>query len=168
VAERNFRPGLEHVPWRDGRTGYPAVDAAMRQLAQAGWMPNRARMITASFLAKDLLIDWREGERYFMQALVDGDTAANNGGWQWCAGAGADAQPYFRVFNPVLQSRKFDPGGAYLRRWLPELGELDERRIHAPWLAGAPLPGYPGPIIEHGIARRRALAALRGRNPRRP
>ena len=170
VANQNMRPGYEQVPWREapddfaawreGRTGYPVVDAAMRQLAQTGWLPNRARMIAASFLTKDLLIDWREGERYFMQALVDGDPAANNGGWQWCAGTGADAQPYFRVFNPVLQSRKFDPGGAYLRRWVPELHALPEEQVHAPWERGVFPAGYPKPIIDHAFARRRALEAF--------
>jgi deoxyribodipyrimidine photo-lyase len=171
VANRNFRPAFDRFPWRDasadldawrqGCTGYPIVDAAMRQLAQTGWMPNRARMIVASFLCKHLLLDWRPGERFFMQSLLDGDTAANNGGWQWSAGTGTDAQPYFRIFNPILQSRKFDPGGHYLRRWLPELRQLSAPYIHTPWAATSPPLHYPPPIVEHSAARQRALAALR-------
>jgi deoxyribodipyrimidine photo-lyase len=133
----------------------------MRQLAQTGWMPNRARMIVASFLSKHLLLDWRLGERYFMQALLDGDSAANNGGWQWSAGTGTDAQPYFRIFNPILQSRRFDPPGDYLRRWLPELAGLAAPAIHAPWELPSPPAGYPAPIVHHAAARARALAALR-------
>jgi deoxyribodipyrimidine photo-lyase len=178
VLERSFRPALEDVPWeddesayaawRDGRTGYPVVDAAMRQLVQTGWMHNRARMIVASFLVKDLLIDWRHGERFFMQHLVDHDPAANNGGWQWAAGTGTDAAPYFRVFNPTLQGRKHDAGGAYVRRWVEELARVPDRFVHRPWEMG---PGvqqevgcvvgrdYPAPIIEHAAARDRALAA---------
>jgi deoxyribodipyrimidine photo-lyase len=137
VALGNFRAEYDALPWRDapddlqawkeGRTGYPVVDAAMRQLYQVGWMPNRARMIVASFLTKDLLIDWREGERHFMQWLIDGDLAANNGGWQWAAGTGTDAQPYFRIFNPVLQSRKFGREGHYIRTWVPELRRIRHR-----------------------------------------
>jgi len=155
--------------WCEGRTGYPIVDAAMRQLNATGWMHNRLRMIVASFLTKDLLIDYRLGERYFEQRLADGDLAANNGGWQWAASTGTDAAPYFRIFNPILQSRKFDPHGAFLRRWLPELAKLDERTIHEPWLLG-PLEAeaygvrlgrdYPEPIVEHREARERALTTL--------
>jgi deoxyribodipyrimidine photo-lyase len=133
----------------------------MRQLAQTGWMPNRARMVAASFLCKHLLLDWRSGERFFMQSLLDGDTAANNGGWQWTAGTGTDAQPFFRIFNPVLQSRKFDPQGEYLRRWIPELLPLPAALVHTPWQAPKPPIGYPLPIIEHRFARQRTLAALR-------
>ena len=107
--------------WQEGRTGYPIVDAGMRQLAETGWMHNRARMITASFLVKHLLIHWQEGEKWFMRHLIDGDLAANNGGWQWTAGTGTDAAPYFRIFNPTLQAKKFDPDGEYIRRWVPEL-----------------------------------------------
>jgi deoxyribodipyrimidine photo-lyase len=155
--------------WCEGRTGYPIVDAAMRQLNATGWMHNRLRMVVASFLTKDLLIDYRFGERYFERHLADGDLAANNGGWQWAASTGTDSAPYFRIFNPILQSRKFDPDGAFLRRWLPELAKLDERTIHEPWLPG-PLEAeaygirlgrdYPERIVEHHEARERALATL--------
>jgi deoxyribodipyrimidine photo-lyase len=175
-----FRRGLSGMPWRgapghfaawrEGRTGYPVVDAAMRELAATGFMHNRGRMIVASFLTKDLLLDWRLGERHFMRHLVDGDLASNNGGWQWAAGTGTDAQPWFRVFNPVLQGRRFDPEGAYVRRWVPELGELPARWIHAPWeapveilrKAGAKLGAdYPEPIVEHEEQRAQALAMYR-------
>ncbi len=147
--------------WKDGMTGYPIVDAAMRQLKQIGWMPNRARMIVASFLTKDLLIDWREGERHFMQYLIDGDPAANNGGWQWAAGTGTDAQPYFRIFNPVSQSKKFDPDGEYIRHWIPELRDVDNKHIHAPWELDEPPADYPAPIVNHKEARERTLAAYK-------
>jgi deoxyribodipyrimidine photo-lyase len=176
VAERSFRPAYDAIRWRDdddafaawcaGRTGYPVVDAALRQLAATGWMHNRARMIVASFLAKDLLLDWRRGERWFMNRLVDGDPASNNGGWQWAAGTGTDAQPYFRIFNPVLQGRKFDPDGAYVRRWVPELAGAPKEWIHDPWTA-APLERaaagvtlgetYPHPICDHAERREAAL-----------
>jgi len=154
--------------WQQGKTGYPIVDAGMRQLWQTGWMHNRVRMIAASFLAKDQLIDWRKGEAWFWDTLVDADIAQNAGNWQWVAGSGADAAPYFRIFNPVTQSRKFDPDGAYIRRWVPELAKLDGKAIHAPWEA-APLDlaaagvvlgrDYPRPILDHDAARKRALAA---------
>lgn len=147
--------------WQDGLTGYPVVDAAMRQLRQIGWMPNRARMIVASFLTRDLLIHWQEGERTFMQWLVDGDPAANNGGWQWCAGTGTDAQPYFRIFHPVTQSQKFDPHGDYIRRWVPELCAVPDRFVHEPWQMESPPPDYPPPIVDHAVARERTLAAFR-------
>ncbi|MBI5929010.1 MAG: deoxyribodipyrimidine photo-lyase [Chloroflexi bacterium] len=149
----------ELAAWQAGMTGYPVVDAAMRQLKAIGWMHNRARMIVASFLTKDLLIDWREGERHFMQWLIDGDPAANNGGWQWAAGTGTDAQPYFRIFNPQAQSEKFDPEGVYIRCWLPELRDVPTQFIHAPHLMSNPPGDYPAPIVEHALARRRALIA---------
>ena len=178
VRQMSFRLGLRSIPWRDapadfaawaeGRTGYPVVDAAMRQLQATGWMHNRARMIAASFLTKDLLIDWRQGERFFMQHLLDGDPAANNGGWQWTAGTGTDAAPYFRVFNPILQGRKFDPQGNYVRRWVPELTAIPNEFIHSPWTMPANLQhhlgcvlgkDYPTPLVDHDAARQRALAA---------
>jgi deoxyribodipyrimidine photo-lyase len=153
--------------WRDGRTGYPIVDAAMRELHATGFMPNRARMVVASFLAKDLLVDWRRGEAEFMRHLVDGDPAQNNGNWQWSAATGPDAQPFFRVFNPVLQGERFDRDGAWVRRWLPELAGVAADRIHRPWelgpaereSAGLGDGAYPEPIVEHRAARERALAA---------
>jgi len=150
--------------WRNGQTGFPLIDAAMRQLSQTGWMHNRLRMITASFLVKDLLIDWRWGERYFAETLLDFDLAANNGGWQWAASTGCDAQPYFRIFNPVTQSKRFDPDGRFIRRYLPELTELNNQDIHAPWLAKKLPAGftlgrdYPVPMVEHAEQRQRALA----------
>ncbi|HSW41117.1 MAG TPA: deoxyribodipyrimidine photo-lyase [Patescibacteria group bacterium] len=153
--------------WRAGRTGYPIVDAAMRQLAATGFMPNRARMIVSSFLTKDLLIDWRVGEAHFMHHLLDGDPASNLGGWQWAASVGTDAQPYFRVLNPVNQGQRFDPDGAYVRAWVPELSRVPVSRIHAPWAmsvdeqatAGCRIGiEYPAPLVDHAAARRRALA----------
>jgi deoxyribodipyrimidine photo-lyase len=180
VRGRSFRPQYDSIPWDNdqaafeawcqGLTGYPIVDAAMRQLADSGWMHNRTRMITASFLVKDLLIDWRWGERYFMQHLVDGDPAPNNGGWQWTAGTGTDAAPYFRIFNPILQSKKFDPDGRYIRRWLPELADVPDKHIHEPWLMPAEAQRqancrigneYPRPIVDHRQARERTLRAYK-------
>ncbi len=153
----------ELAAWREGRTGYPVVDAAMRQLQAEGWIHNRLRMIVASFLVKDLLIDWRLGANWFMRQLIDGDTAANIGGWQWTAGTGLDAAPYFRVFNPVLQGRKFDPHGDYVRRWVPEVASVPDRFLHNPWdwpeLQSAKID-YPPPIVEHKAARQRALDAF--------
>ena len=131
----------------------------MRQLKQSGWMHNRARMISASFLTKDLLIDWREGEQWFMQRLIDGDLASNNGGWQWTAGTGTDAAPYFRIFNPILQSKKFDPQGEYIRRWVPELSHVSSDDIHTPRENPDLKLDYPPPIIDHSVGRERALAA---------
>jgi deoxyribodipyrimidine photo-lyase len=170
VSTRAFNPALGNIPWRQaddefeawkiGRTGVPVVDAGMRQLSATGWMHNRARMITASYLVKDLLIDWRRGERWFMENLLDGDPAANNGGWQWTAGTGTDAAPYFRIFNPILQSRKFDPEGVYIRKWLPELAHLPTDVIHAPWEKGLKLPGYPArPLVEHELVKERTMRA---------
>ncbi|KAG9241738.1 putative Deoxyribodipyrimidine photo-lyase [Calycina marina] len=147
--------------WCEGRTGYPIVDAAMRQLNHCGWMHNRCRMITASFLAKHLLIDWRMGERYFMEHLVDGDMASNNGGWGWSASTGVDPQPYFRIFNPLLQSEKFDSEGNYIRKWVPELKTIKGKAIHEPYASGDVKElakiGYPKRIVEHKFARERCL-----------
>ena len=142
--------------WCEGRTGYPIVDAAMRCLKQTGWMHNRLRMIVASFLTKDLHIDWRWGERYFMQNLIDGELAANNGGWQWAASTGADAVPYFRIFNPTTQGEKFDETGEFIKRWLPELNNVPAKYIHTPheWLkVFDPGSDYPLPIVNHAEAR---------------
>lgn len=178
VIRRSFQRAYDHITWRndkshfaawcEGGTGYPVVDAAMRQLGQSGWMHNRARMIVASFLVKDLLIDWRWGERWFMQHLVDGDLAANNGGWQWTAGTGTDAAPYFRIFNPVLQGKKFDPHGDYVRNWLPELAQVPDKYLHEPWKMPPATQqqakcvigrDYPRPIVDHADARQVTLNA---------
>ena len=154
--------------WRRGRTGYPIVDAAMRQLWATGWMHNRTRMLAGSFLVKDLLLPWQEGAAWFWDTLVDADLANNTLGWQWVGGCGADAAPYFRVFNPVTQGLRFDPDAAYVRRWVPELAGLSAEQAQAPWLAtpdalaaaGVTLgETYPAPIVDHGEARLRALAA---------
>lgn len=142
--------------WCQGQTGYPIVDAAMRQLNQTGWMHNRLRMICASFLVKDLHIDWRWGERYFMSKLIDGDFAANNGGWQWAASTGTDAAPYFRIFNPVSQSEKYDPQGDFIRSYVPELSKLQGKAIHWPHKDSA-VKGYPAPIVDHAAARKHTL-----------
>jgi deoxyribodipyrimidine photo-lyase len=153
--------------WCEARTGYPIIDAAMRQINQTGYMHNRLRMIVASFLTKDLLIDWRRGEKYFAQQLIDFDLSANNGGWQWAASTGCDAQPYFRIFNPVTQSARFDPQGKFIRRYLPELGAVPDKFIHAPWTLPATeqqacgvIIGrhYPAPIVDHATQRVAALA----------
>ena len=144
--------------WAAGRTGFPFVDAGMRQLAAEGWVHNRARMVVASFLVKDLHLDWGRGARFFLQHLVDGDLASNHHGWQWVAGTGTDPAPYFRVFNPVTQGEKFDPGGTYVRRWVPELRNVDAKFVHRPWddPAGPPA-GYPAPIVDHAAERLEAL-----------
>lgn len=144
--------------WAQGRTGYPIVDAGMRELAATGWMHNRVRLITASFLVKDLHIDWTRGARWFMRHLVDGDLANNNHGWQWVAGTGTDAAPYFRIFNPMSQAQRFDPDGRYVRRWVPELAGVADRYVHHPWddPKGMPL-GYPYPVVEHDAERKEAL-----------
>jgi len=178
TADHSFRRDLQAIAWENdeaafeawcaGQTGYPIVDAAMRQLWQTGWMHNRARMIVASFLVKDLLIDWRWGERWFMQHLLDADPSSNNGGWQWSAGTGTDATPYFRIFNPILQGRKHDPEGVYVRSWVPELAHVPLRYLHAPWEMPTDLQAaigcrvghdYPFPVVDHGWARERVLAA---------
>ena len=170
---RAFKPETERLAWRDdpggfdawreGRTGVPIVDAAMRSLLHTGWMHNRLRMVVAMYLTKDLLIDWRLGERHFMRHLVDGDLAQNNGGWQWSASTGTDAAPYFRIFNPISQSRKFDPEGAFIRRWVPELADLDDDDIHDP--SGLPgllrsTLGYPEPIVDRSIVKDRVTEAF--------
>lgn len=149
--------------WKEGKTGYPIVDAAMRQLNATGWMHNRLRMIVASFLVKDLLIDWREGERYFMSQLLDGDLAANNGGWQWGASTGTDAAPYFRIFNPTTQGERFDKAGRFIKIWVPELIDVPEKEIHQPhrWAEKRQcVLDYPTPIIDHSRARKDTLAAF--------
>jgi deoxyribodipyrimidine photo-lyase len=177
VATRAFRPEYDRISWDDapdlfaawceGRTGYPLVDAAMLQLNQSGYMHNRLRMVVASFLTKDLGIDWRHGEAYFARHLNDFDLAANNGGWQWAASSGCDAQPYFRIFNPVSQSEKFDAEGRFIKRYLPRLAALDAKEIHAPWqvpplkqqAAGCVIgTDYPAPVVDHAQARERTLA----------
>ncbi len=152
--------GAQHFEaWKNGRTGYPIVDAGMRQLLAEGWMHNRVRMIAASFLVKDLHIWWRPGARWFLERLVDGDLASNNHGWQWVAGTGTDAAPYFRVFNPVLQGEKFDPDGDYVRRYVPELRGIEGKAVHSPWQArGGPPEGYPAPIVDHSAERKETLA----------
>ena len=159
---------LQVDAWRRGRTGYPIVDAGMRELWHTGWMHNRVRMVVASFLTKHLLVPWQVGEAWFWDTLVDADLANNAASWQWVAGSGADAAPYFRIFNPVLQGVKFDPDGRYVRRWVPEIAGLPDDKLHAPWTASREVLGkagvelgkdYPEPIVEHGFARDRALAA---------
>ncbi len=178
MPEKNVNASFDAFPWRDdadaltawqqGRTGYPIVDAGMRELWLTGWMHNRVRMIAASFLVKHLLLDWRLGEAWFWDTLVDADRANNAGNWQWVAGSGFDAAPYFRIFNPVIQGERFDAAGAYVRRWVPELARLPDRYLHKPWdapadvLAGAGLrlgETYPRPIVDHKAARQRALDA---------
>ena len=180
VIERAFKPQWDAIRWDTGphadklfaawceaRTGYPLIDAAMRQLNQTGYMHNRLRMVTASFLTKDLGIDWRRGERYFADQLIDFDLSANNGGWQWAASTGCDAQPWFRIFNPVAQSEKFDAEGKFIRRYVPELAGLSNKAIHAPWVAKADElkrakvslgENYPLPIVDHAAARAKTLA----------
>ncbi len=180
VVQRSFKPEYDRITWRSGpqadalfaawqagRTGYPLVDAAMRQLAQTGFMHNRLRMVAASFLCKHLGLDWRRGEAHFAEHLLDFDLAANNGGWQWASSSGCDAQPYFRIFNPVTQSERFDADGRFIRRYVPELAGLPNARIHAPWLAspvelaaaGVALgTTYPQPVVDHATARAQTLA----------
>ncbi|GAP73610.1 deoxyribodipyrimidine photolyase [Pseudoalteromonas sp. SW0106-04] len=169
----NFNAKYDAVKWRqsdkdfnawcEGKTGYPLVDAAMRQLVQTGWMHNRLRMVVASFLTKHLLIDWRAGEQFFMRHLIDGDLASNNGGWQWAASTGCDAQPYFRIFNPITQSERFDPDGEFIRKYLPELEKVPAKQIHFPhqYLAATQSNRYWPAIVDHKAARERALARFK-------
>lgn len=181
LATENFNEKFNSFPWRQadtpqftawkrGRTGYPIVDAGMRQLWQTGYMHNRARMVVASFLVKHLLFDWRHGETWFWETLIDGDPASNPANWQWVAGSGADAAPYFRIFNPVLQGEKFDPKGGYARKYVPEIAALPDKFIHSPWKAPKPVlkeadialgKTYPEPMVDHSAARKRSLDALR-------
>ena len=180
TPETPLRKQFAHFPWqpderafdawKHGLTGYPIVDAGMRQLWQTGWMHNRVRMIAASFLVKDLLVAWQDGARWFWDTLVDADLASNTLGWQWVAGCGADASPFFRIFNPTTQGQKFDAEGHYIRRWIPELSSLPHQWLHEPWsapievlhAAGITLgEHYPRPIVEHAVARERALSALK-------
>ena len=179
TPEKPLRADYERFPWQPdagllrawqrGRTGYPIVDAGLRELWTTGWMHNRVRMIAASFLVKDLLQPWQDGARWFWDTLVDADLAANTLGWQWTAGCGADAAPFFRIFNPVLQGQKFDPAGVYVRHWVPELARLPDEWLHQPWEAPAAVlaaadvrlgDNYPRPLVDHNAARDIALAAL--------
>lgn len=169
LPEKPLQPGFANFPWQPdarflrawqrGRTGYPIVDAGMRQLWVTGWMHNRVRMIVASFLVKHLLQPWQDGAAWFWDTLVDADLASNSASWQWVAGSGADAAPYFRVFNPILQGEKFDPQGSYVRHWLPALAGVPQKFVHQPWNAPSPPRDYPAPIIDHAAGRARALAA---------
>ena len=181
LLARPFRPAFEGFPWleddeafaawTDGRTGFPVVDAAARQLLAEGFVHNRARMVAASFLTKHLLLDYRRGEAHYLRWLTDGDWAANNSGWQWSAGCGCDAQPWFRIFNPVAQGHRFDPEGDYVRRWVPELAGCPTALIHEPWKAPAGLRArldYPEPIVDHALARARFLATAKGHLGRVP
>jgi deoxyribodipyrimidine photo-lyase len=187
IVEQPLRAAFAQLPWRDkpsdvrawirGQTGYPLVDAGMRELWATGWVHNRVRMVAASFLVKHLLVPWQVGSRWFWETLVDADLANNTLGWQWVAGCGADAAPYFRIFNPVTQGQKFDPHGHYVRRWVPELERLPAHWIHKPWDAPASVltaagvklgASYPEPIVNHHTARVRALAALAKMKKREP
>jgi deoxyribodipyrimidine photo-lyase len=180
LPEQNYQDKFDAFPWQDnqkalrawqrGQTGYPIVDAGMRELWTTGWMHNRVRMISASFLIKHLMIDWREGEKWFWDTLVDADLANNSAGWQWVAGSGADASPFFRIFNPITQGEKFDPDGDYIRQWVPELADLPDKYLNRPWeadkatleKAGVELgTTYPDPLVDHSAARERALAAFK-------
>ena len=157
-VDEGRRADQRFAAWAEGRTGYPIVDAGMRQLLAEAWMHNRVRMIVASFLVKDLHIDWTRGARHFMHHLVDGDQASNSHGWQWVAGTGTDPAPCFRVFNPVTQGRTFDPDGTYIRRYVPELAGLDGADVPYPWRSGGRALPYPAPIVDHAAERREALA----------
>jgi deoxyribodipyrimidine photo-lyase len=183
AAGKAYKPEFEHLPfpndktlfeaWCEGKTGYPLVDAAMRQINQTGFMPNRLRMVAASFLVKDLLIDWRWGERYFAENLIDFDLSANNGGWQWAASTGCDAQPWFRIFNPITQSEKFDPQGKFIRKYVPELVACSDEEIHAPWriprlrqqFIGIEIgKNYPEPVVDHASQRDLAVSLYKNRH----
>lgn len=187
VANACFKPAFDALHWDEaphlfaawcaGRTGYPLVDAAMRQLSSRGWMHNRLRMVTASFLTKDLGLNWRQGEAWFAEKLLDFDLAANNGGWQWSASTGCDAQPWFRIFNPVTQSERFDPEGSFIRRYVPELGTVPTKFIHAPWEMSAAQQAtcsvrighdYPAPLVDHAVARTRTLERFKAIRDRLP
>lgn len=187
VTQGAWKRKYANVSWQDnerffeawciGQTGYPLVDAGMRQLQREGWMHNRARMVVAMFLTKDLLLSWQKGERYFMQQLIDGDLAANNGGWQWSASTGTDAQPYFRIFNPIKQSQQFDPDGAYIRRYIPELSQVPAPFLHMPWTmskddqrrSGCHIgQDYPAPLVDHAMQRERAIALYQRLGPKHP
>ena len=181
LLERPFRPDFTGFPWREdevawrawtaGRTGYPVVDAAARQLLTEGFVHNRARMVAASFLTKQLMLDYRLGETHYMRWLTDGDWAQNNAGWQWSAGCGCDAQPWFRIFNPTSQGLKFDPDGTYVKRWVPELADCPAAFIHEPWKlpsAQRARLDYPEPVVEHALARERFLATAKGHLGRGP
>ena len=164
LPHANFRAEFDKFPWdnddavlkswQQGKTGYPLIDAGMRELWQTGYMHNRVRMIVASFLTKDLFIDWRLGADWFLDTLVDADLANNSASWQWVAGCGADAAPYFRIFNPILQSKKFDPLGTYIKQWIPELANIDSHLIHEPWGVCA---DCPKPLVDHNAVRKTAL-----------
>jgi deoxyribodipyrimidine photo-lyase len=168
---RAFKPETEQLPWRfnesqltawqQGNTGFPMIDAAMRQLNTIGWMHNRLRMIVAMFFSKNLFFDWRIGEKYFMSHLIDGDLSANNGGWQWSASTGTDAAPYFRIFNPIRQSQRFDPDGIFIKKYCPELSDLDHARIHNPPLRS----NYPPPMVDLDKTRKFAITAFKHLNP---
>lgn len=169
-----FKPSADKIPWRydekdfqhwcEGKTGFPLVDAAMRQLNQTGWMHNRLRMVVAMFFSKTLFLDWRLGEKYFMQHLIDGDLASNNGGWQWSASTGTDSVPYFRIFNPTTQSERFDPEGVFIRRFCPELAHLDNKKIHNPKACGvlSTSINYPEPIVNYEVMRKKVIDAFKG------
>lgn len=174
-ARENFDPKFDRMPmdggasadekfraWQEGRTGFPAIDAAMRQLRGEAWMHNRMRMAVASFLVKDLHLPWWWGARHFLDLLVDGDLPSNQHGWQWAAGSGTDAAPYFRVFNPVTQGERFDPQGDYVRRWVPELADVDGKKVHQPWKLAEPPSDYPAPIVDHKAERQEALNRFNG------
>jgi deoxyribodipyrimidine photo-lyase len=158
---RYEKPGKAFEAWASGKTGYPFVDAAMRQLVKEGWMHNRTRMVVASFLVKDLHIEWQHGANFFMKYLIDNDVASNSHGWQWTAGCGTDASPYYRVFNPIEQGRRFDPEGIYIKKYIPELAHLQGDDLHEPWESDSGYKnGYPKRIVDHAAERLESLARL--------